>query len=140
MSPIHRTGGFARVNLRRGKRLIEYVGPKLSKAEGQTERDDHNVCILTLDEDDEIDGSVAWNPARFLNPSCKPNGEVAMERECIELDARRRLPAGEKRTDNSGGGLGGFEDRPCHCGASTGVGFMVDEPYVATVRHCRAKW
>ena len=68
-STIHGTGGFARVNLRKGKRIIEYVGPKLCKADSQVEMDAGNAYIFILDEEYDIDGSVAWNPARFLNHS-----------------------------------------------------------------------
>jgi uncharacterized protein len=83
--------------------------------------------------------SVAWNPARFLNYSCVPNCEAVIVRERIWLYALRRIKAGEELTYNYGLGLGGFEERPCHCGASACVGFMVDEPYFAAVRHRRGQ-
>jgi hypothetical protein len=51
----------------------------------------------------------------------------------------RRIKAGEELTYNYGHGLGGYEERPCHCGASTCVGFMVDEQYFATVRRRQGK-
>jgi hypothetical protein len=36
-SRIHGLGGFAWVDLRKGQRIIEYIGPKVSKAKGQDE-------------------------------------------------------------------------------------------------------
>jgi hypothetical protein len=36
-SRIHGIGGFAWVDLRKGQRLIEYIGPKISKAKGLAE-------------------------------------------------------------------------------------------------------
>lgn len=64
-STIHGTGGFARRDLQSGTRIIEYVGPRLSKAEVEAELDKHNVYIFTLDDGCDIDGSVEWNLARF---------------------------------------------------------------------------
>jgi SET domain-containing protein len=124
---------------RKGQRIIEYIGPKLSKAKGLAELEKGNASLFALDEDDDIDGSVTWNPARFLNHSCVPNCEAGIVRQRIWIYALRRIQAGEELTYNYGLGLGGFEDRPCHCSASTCVGFIVDEQYFATVRHRRGK-
>jgi SET domain-containing protein len=133
-SPIHETGGFARVNMRRGKRIIEYVGSRLSKTQGRVELDQHNAYIFTLDEDDHIDGSVEWNPACFLNHSCEPNCESGIVRHRIWLYARRAIKAGEELTYNYGHGLADYRDRPCHCGAATCVGYMVAEKHFSTIR------
>ena len=136
-SRIHGIGGFAWVDLRKGQRIIEYIGPKISKAKALAERERGNAYIFTLDEDYDIDGSVMWNPTRFLNHSCAPNCESDIVRGRIWIYAKRRINAGEELTYNYGHGPGGFEERPCHCGASTCVGFMVDEHYFATVRRRR---
>ena len=77
-STIHGTGGFARVSMQRGKRIIEYVGPKLCKAEARVELQKRNIYIFALDDDHDIDGSVNWNAARFLNHSCEPNCEAEL--------------------------------------------------------------
>ena len=47
-STMHGTGGFARRDLPCGTRIIEYVGPHLSKAEVEVGLDQHNVYIFTL--------------------------------------------------------------------------------------------
>ena len=134
-SPIHGTGGFARVNLRRGKRIIEYVGPRLSKAVGQAELDKGNAYIFTLDERYDIDGSVEWNPAQFLNHSCEPNCESRIVRNRIWLYALRSIKTGDELTYNYGHDLAGYKDGPCHCGALTCVGYMVSETHFATIRN-----
>ena len=133
-SKIHGTGGFARVDLRRSKRIIEYVGPLLSKAKSQAELDAGNAYIFILDEDYDIDGSVVWNLARFLNHSCNPNCEAGIVRGRIWLYARRIIRAGDELTYNYGHALEGYDDRPCRCGASTCVGYMVAEDHFDTVR------
>ena len=133
-SPIHGTGGFARVDLRRGKRIIEYVGHRLTKAEGQVELDKGNAYIFIRDELIDVDGSVEWNPARFLNHSCEPNCESGIVRGHIWLYARRAIKAGEELTYNYGYGSADYQDYPCHCGASTCVGYMVAEKHFGTIR------
>jgi hypothetical protein len=138
-SRIHGIGGFAWVDLRKGQRIIEYIGPKISKAKALAELENGNTYLFSLDEDYDIDGSVPWNPARFLNHSCVPNCEAGIVRERIWIYALRRIKAGEELIYNYGFSLGGFEDRPCNCGASACVGFMVDEHYFATVRRRRGK-
>jgi len=134
-SRIHGIGGFAWVDLRKGQRIIEYMGPKIAKAKRQKELERDNPYLFTLDEDSDIDGSVMWNPARFLNHSCVPNCEAAMVRGRIWIYARRRINAGEELTYNYGYRLAGYEERPCHCGASTCVGYMVAEKHFATIRN-----
>jgi len=101
-SRIHGIGGFAWVDLRKGQRIIEYIGPKVAKAKRQEEWDRDNPYLFTLDEDYEIDGSVMWNPARFLNHSCVPNCESGMMRSRIWIYAQRRIHAGEELTYNYG--------------------------------------
>jgi len=98
-----------------------------------------NASIFSLDADDDIDGSVAWNPARFLNHSCVPNYEAAVGRQHIWLYALRRIKAGEELIYKCGHGLGEYEECPCYCGASACVGFMVDKEYFATVRRRHSK-
>jgi hypothetical protein len=134
-SRIHGIGGFVWVDLRKGQRIIEYMGPKLAKAKRQKELERDNPYLFTLDEDSDIDGSVMWNPARFLNHSCVPNCEAVMVRGRIWIYARRRINAGEELTYNYGYRLAGYEERPCHCGASTCVGYMVAEKHFATIRN-----
>jgi SET domain-containing protein len=125
--PHPRSRRLAWVDLRKGQRIIEYIGPKISKAQGLAERERGNAYLFSFDENYDIDGSVMWNPARFLNHSCAPNCESDIVRDQIWLYAKRRIHAGEELTYNYGFGLGGYEERPCNCGALTCVGFMVDE-------------
>jgi len=138
-SRIHGIGGFAWVDLRKGQRIIEYIGPKISKAKALAERDRGNAYLFYLDQDYYIDGSVMWNPARFLNHSCAPNCESDIVRERIWIYALRRIKAGEELTYNYGYGLGGYEERPCNCGASACAGFMVAQKHFVTVRRRQGK-
>ena len=133
-SEIHGRGGFARIDLRRGKCLIEYVGPRLSKAEAKTELHRQNVYLFALDGHRSIDGSVDWNLARFLNHSCAPNCKVKKSRDRIWLYTRCRIRAGEELTYNYGYDLEDYEHYPCHCGSPTCVGYMAAEACFATLQ------
>lgn len=50
-SKIEGTGGFAKVAMRRGKRIVEYDGPRISQEEAQALIDQGNAYILTLHDD-----------------------------------------------------------------------------------------
>jgi SET domain-containing protein len=72
---IQGTGSFAKVDIRRGKRIVEYDGLRLSQEEAQTLLDRGNVYIFTLNNEVAINGWVRWNMARFINHSCEPSCE-----------------------------------------------------------------
>ncbi len=133
-SQIHGTGGFARIDIRRGKRIIEYVGNKLSKDEAEAELNKLNYFIFILDDEFDIDGSVDWNPARLINHSCYPNCEVNIVRNRIWLYALRNIPAGTELTFNYSHDLEDYEDRPCDCGSANCVGYMVAETHFRELR------
>ena len=133
-SKIHGRGGFARDDIRRGKRIIEYVGPKLSKTDSEIQLNKLNYFIFILDDEFDIDGSVEWNPARFINHSCYPNCEVNIVRNRIWLYALRNIPAGDELTYNYSHDLEDYEDRPCRCGAASCVGYMVAETHFRDLR------
>jgi hypothetical protein len=138
-SKIHGTGGFARTDIRRGIRIIEYVGPKLAKAEAQAELEKQNSYIFTLDDNYDIDGSVEWNPARFINHGCQPNCEAEIDGDRIWIVARRSIKAGEELTYNYSYDFDDYKERPCNCGSRGCVGYMVAEQYFKTLRERRRK-
>ena len=53
--------------------VLEYVGEKISKSESLRRCEENNEYIFTLNEQEDLDGNVEWNPARFINHSCVPN-------------------------------------------------------------------
>ena len=55
-SKIQGTGGFAKVDMRRGKRIVEYDGPRISPAEAQALLERGNAYIFTLNDEVAIDG------------------------------------------------------------------------------------
>ena len=136
-SLIHGQGVFARTALRRGARVLEYLGRKITKAESARRCQLQNWRIFSLDGDFDLDGDFAWNPARLANHSCAPNCEAEFEQGRIWITALRNIPPGEEITFNYGYDLEAYQDHPCHCGAAECVGFMVAEEFFGQLRRRR---
>ena len=132
-SQIHGTGGFARRDIPAGTRIIEYVGEKITKSESLRRCEMNNQFIFALDDEFDLDGSVSWNPARFLNHSCAPNCDAEVDEGQVWIVATRTIRTGEEVTFNYGYDLEEYRDYPCRCGAAGCVGYIVAEEYFKDV-------
>jgi SET domain-containing protein len=128
-SPIHGTGGFAKTAICKGMRILEYLGEKITKDKSLRRCEQNNAYIFTLNDQQDLDGNVPWNPARFINHSCAPNCEAEKDDDRIWVIAIRDIQAGEEITFNYGYDLVDYKDSPCLCGAPNCVGYMVAEEY-----------
>jgi SET domain-containing protein len=137
-SRIHGMGGFARKTLRKGARIIEYVGEKMDKSEAQRRCESGNVYVFEINDAWDIDGSVEWNPARWINQSCDANAETDVIGNRVWIIARRTIHAGEEITYNYNFDLDEYEDYPCNCGTPQCPGFMVAEEHREEVRRRHA--
>jgi hypothetical protein len=133
-SSIHGLGGFARVKIASGTAVLEYRGEKITKAESLRRCEQDNVFIFALNEREDIDGNVPWNPARWLNHSCSPNAEAQVLEDRIWLIAIRDIAPSEEITFNYGFDLENYQEYPCRCGAPNCVGYMVAEEFFDHVR------
>jgi uncharacterized protein len=133
-SSIHGMGVYARVDVAKGTRVLEYIGERITKEESLRRREGGNFFVFDVTEEFDIDGAVDWNPARFINHSCAPNCEAPMEDERIWIIALRDLKAGEELTFNYGYDLEDYENHPCCCGTAQCVGYMVAEEHFKHVR------
>jgi uncharacterized protein len=137
-SPIHGLGGFAKRQIAKETRVIEYLGQKISKAESLARCEQQNEYIFALNEREDLDGDVEWNPARFINHSCSPNCEAQLKNERIWIVTIRDIKPAEEVTFNYGFDLEDYRDYPCHCGSPACVGYIVSEQFFAHVRKRRA--
>jgi uncharacterized protein len=128
-SPIHGFGGFAKAAIGQGTRVVEYVGERISKSESLRRCEGNNEFIFSLNDEQDLDGDVAWNPARLLNHSCAPNCEAELQDDHIWIVSKRDIPAGEEVTFNYGYDLVDYRNYPCRCGAPGCVGFIVAEEF-----------
>lgn len=100
-SPIQGRGAFATRRIRKGTRLIEYVGERISHAEADRRYDDdrmkrHHTFLFTLNNRTVIDAGVNGNEARFINHSCDPNCEAVIDSGHIYIESIRTIQPGEE--------------------------------------------
>jgi SET domain-containing protein len=100
-SAIQGKGAFAARNIKKGTRLIEYLGQRISWRTADKRYDDdkmgrHHTFLFTVDDKTVIDAAVNGNDARFLNHSCDGNCEAITDRKRIFLEARKSIKAGEE--------------------------------------------
>lgn len=136
-SPIHGKGLFATRGIAAGTRVIEYVGEPISKAESLRRCERGENCIFALSDEQDLDGNLPGNPARFLNHSCMPNCEAIWENGRIWIVARRNIKQGKELTFNYGYDLVDYREHRCCCGASQCVGYIVAEEFFEHVRSQR---
>lgn len=129
-SSIQGQGAFVTRPIRKGARIIEYVGQRISQALADERYDDtamsrHHTFLFNVDEDTVIDAAYEGNDARFINHSCAPNCQAFLEGDRIYIYALRDISVGEElsydyaydRTED----MGEEEERMyiCRCGAPT---------------------
>jgi SET domain-containing protein len=128
-SPIHGTGGFAKAAIRKGTRVVEYLGERITKQESLFRCERNNEYIFALSDQHDLDGDVDWNPARFLNHSCAPNCEAELQDGRIWIVSSCDIEAGKEITFNYGYDLVDYRDYPCRCGSPRCVGYIVAEEF-----------
>lgn len=100
-SSIQGTGAFATRRIRKGERIIEYVGERITQADADRRYDDeamgrHHTFLFNLDEKTVLDAGTLHNEARYINHSCAPNCEALIEKKRIYIFALRALEVGEE--------------------------------------------
>ncbi|MCX7871846.1 MAG: SET domain-containing protein-lysine N-methyltransferase [Verrucomicrobiae bacterium] len=133
-SQIHGNGVFAKRKITAGEKIVEYVGNHITKQESKRLCEEGNNFIFELDEQTDIDGSVEWNPAKYINHSCSPNAEATIIDGHIWIVAIRDIEPGEEITFNYGYDLENYKDHPCRCGAKNCVGYIVAEELFPLVK------
>lgn len=137
-SAIHGRGVYAVAPIKKGTRIIEYLGERISHAEAdaryeQKGDDDGHTFLFIASNRTVIDAGVDGNDARFINHSCNPNCETVIENSRVFIDAIRNIKPGEEL---------GYDyqltwestDEPeelalyaCRCGAKKCRGTMLDK-------------
>jgi SET domain-containing protein len=139
-SNIHGRGVFASKDIKKGERVIEYVGRKVSKEESDKVFEETielakgnetlgEVYLFELNDEYDVDGNVEENDARFINHSCMPNCETEIEDDRIWVVAKKSIKKGEEILYNYGFEYDVHEDYPCKCGAENCIGYIVDEEH-----------
>tara|TARA_Y100001970_G_scaffold215746_1_gene264052 strand:+ start:60 stop:548 length:489 start_codon:yes stop_codon:yes gene_type:complete len=138
-SPLHGSGLFAARNIKKGEQVIEYIGDKVTKREGdkradkqikKAEKNKKNgmVYVFELNKKYDIDGGVARNYARFINHSCDPNCEVEITNNEIWISSIKRIKKGAELYYNYGYPFEtDYEEHICKCGSKKCVGYILSD-------------
>ena len=102
-SPLHGLGVFAAQRIRRGTRIIEDLGERVSHGEADRryehkDADDAHTFLFIVDARTVIDAGVGGNEARFVNHACEPNCESVIEARRVFIEAVRSIEPGEELT------------------------------------------
>ena len=102
-SHIHGRGVFAARRIRRGTRIVEYKGERISNREADRRYDDsrmnrHHTFLFTLDKKTVVDGAISagGGDASYINHSCDPNCEAIIRAKRIYIHAKRTIEPGEE--------------------------------------------
>lgn len=135
-SMIHGRGIFATRLIRKGTKVIEYLGEKIDKEESnrrglalfEASKSSGGAAVYIFDLNDEwdLDGDKPFNHARLINHSCEPNCEMVNEDDRLFLYALEEIPKGTELTFDYGYDIEHFRDHPCRCGKPTCVGYIVN--------------
>ncbi len=98
-SKIQGRGAFATRRIRAGQPLIEYLGERISREEGDRRYDDgamgrHHTFLFAVDDDTVIDGGRHGNVSRFINHSCDPNCQAVTDDGRIFIEAIKNIQPG----------------------------------------------
>lgn len=152
-SAVAGRGAFALRDIRKGERLIEYLGERISHAEADARYIDaamasHHTFLFAVSRQTVIDAFVGGNDARFMNHSCAPNCEAVIEGRRVFIYARKRIAKGEELFYDYGYERDGTETPEderhyaCRCGAKRCRGTILapkrpprPKPHHAVARH-----
>lgn len=148
-SKIQGKGAFAVRRIRKGQRIIEYVGERIGPDEESRRYDEakmkrHHTFLFGIDNKVSIDAAVGGNAARFINHSCDPNCEAVEEDKRIFIEAIKNIQPGTELvydynfTVEPPITVEEIEYYECRCGSTKCRGTILKVPK-KTLRKLRAK-
>jgi len=122
-SAIHAAGCYTTTPIRKGTRVAEYTGHRLTKAEADTAYEESPVTYLfgLGDGSVVIDGHCT---TMFINHSCDANCETSEVEGRVWVTAIRNIAADEEITYDYCLYDGGEDEAVCNCGAKRCRGTM----------------
>ena len=136
-SSIHAAGCYTTRPIRKGVRVCEYDGPRLSKAVADARYEGRFVTYLfACGTDTVIDG---FGTAMFINHCCDPNCETEQdENGRVFVTTVRDVAAGEELTYEYNLHDSDEDNQDCYCGTPVCRGTMFSD-YELKRRSRRAK-
>jgi len=135
-SKIHGRGVFALKKIKKGTRVIEYLGDRVTHREADAryvdhDENDNHTFLFIVDRSTVVDAGVGGNEARFINHSCDGNCESEIEGRRIFIEAIRNIEPGEELSYDyqigreKGDPSNVDEIYACRCGAAKCRGTML---------------
>ena len=128
-SGINNLGLFAKTDIKKGEKVIEYKGKKFThKQVEENDRFDNSkaIYLFTLNERYVLDGDTKTNTAKYINHSCDPNCEVDIINGKIWIIAIKDIKKGDELSYDYGFGYDAdFRQFPCKCGSKNCCGYIV---------------
>ncbi len=137
-SRVHGYGIFAKKNINKDTLIIQYVGEKVTKKEGDRRSEERirkylnsektgSVYIFELDKKFDIDGSPSYNKARYINHSCDPNCEVDVVNGEIWIKSIKSIKKNVELSYDYGYDFDkdDYTDHICKCGSNKCIGFII---------------
>lgn len=101
-SRIQGRGVFAIKPIASNRRLVEYVGQRITHEEADRRYDDHDgrhhTFLFILDDKTVLDARYGGSDARFINHSCDPNCESVITGGKIWIKSIKPIAVGEELT------------------------------------------
>ena len=137
LSKVHGAGLFAKTNIPKKTKVIEYIGAKVTKKEGDRRADQQiakfsknkkngMVYVFELNSRYDIDGSYMYNTARYINHSCDPNCEVEIINNKIWIISIKDITKGQELSYNYGYPYDtDYKEHKCKCGSLNCIGYIL---------------
>jgi len=130
-SAVHGRGVYATHFIRKGTRIIEYTGQRVSWEAAPDDENDPHTFNFGLENGEVINPEIGGNDARCINHCCDPNCEAIEEDNRIFIYAMCDIEPGEELFYDYAMEI----DEPiteeskrkfaCHCGATNCRGTML---------------
>ena len=127
-SNIHRNGLIAAKGIKKGAKIIQYKGKKITNKEAdENKKYGYDITYLfTLNKKYLLDGDFKYNIARLVNHSCNPNCEVDGKGLKLWIFALRDIKKGEELSYDYGFGYDkDYKQFICKCGSKNCCGYIV---------------
>ena len=145
-STIHNKGVFALKTIPFRTKIIQYKGELISKEEG-TRREETSIelsqkapskgviYIMEIDEENDIDGDIEDNYAKYINHSCDPNCTFEIEKKEIWIYSKKEITNDQEITCDYGFD---FDPKnplrhPCKCKSKNCPGYIVEKEQRSTL-------